>query len=76
MYTCSLYVPGYMKIDCEVESFGRALMAAVRVLYSPEVVVPARTTLEPEGGEVLDAAKTTSRTQRQMKSWRRAIPHP
>lgn len=58
MYTCSLYVPGYMKIEREELSLGSAATADATVLYSPEVDVPARTTIAPDGGEVREAAST------------------
>lgn len=38
-------------------SLGNEFMAAVIVLNSPETVVPARTTIAPEGGEVREAAR-------------------
>lgn len=34
------------------------LSAALIVAYSPDVVVPARTMIEPDGGDVLVAART------------------
>ena len=57
MYTCSLYCPGYIKIDLEDLSLGKELTAAEMVLNSPEAVVPERTTIAPEGGTVRVAAK-------------------
>ena len=50
--TCSLYVPGYMKIVCDDESEGSAATAAPSVANSPEVVVPTRTIFAPDGGAV------------------------
>jgi len=49
-----------MKIEREELSFGKALTAAWMDLYSPEVLVPARTMIAPDGGDVLDAAKTVT----------------
>jgi hypothetical protein len=54
--TCSAYVPGNMNMDRELLSLGNELSAAVRVANSPEVVVPLRTIIAPDGGVVLDAA--------------------
>jgi hypothetical protein len=45
-------------MEREELSLGKAATAEATVLYSPEVEVPARTTIEPEGGEVRVAAKT------------------
>jgi hypothetical protein len=47
-----------MKIEREELSLGREATAEATVLYSPDVEVPARTTIAPEGGEVLEAANT------------------
>lgn len=46
-----------MKMVCLLPSAGRALTALCTVLYSPVVVVPARTTSAPVGGVVRVAAK-------------------
>lgn len=51
-------------MDREELSLGSALTAAVTVLYSPEVVVPARTTNAPDGGEVRATARTASQNER------------
>lgn len=56
--TCSVYVPGYMKIVVEELSFGRELTAPETVWNSPEVVVPARTITDPAEGWVREAAET------------------
>ena len=58
MYTCSLYVPGYMKIEREELSCGNEATAEATVLYSPETVVLGRTTIAPLGGEVRVAPRT------------------
>ena len=58
MYTCSLYVPGYMKIEREELSRGKEATAEATVLYSPTEVVPGRTTMAPLGGEVRVAPRT------------------
>lgn len=47
-----------MKIDLEEVSDGREAMALARVLYWPEVVVPALTTIAPDGAEVREVACT------------------
>lgn len=57
-----------MKIDRAELSFGREASAALIVLNSPDVVVPARTTMAPEGGEVREAAKTTSQNARTQET--------
>jgi len=49
-----------MKIEREELSFGKAFTAAWTVLYSPDVLVPARTIIAPDGGDVLEAAKTVT----------------
>lgn len=54
---CSAYVPGKINMDRELLSFGSDLSAAVRVANSPDEVVPFRTTIAPDGGVVLDAAR-------------------
>jgi hypothetical protein len=56
--TCSVYVPGYMKIVVGELSFGREFTAPETVLNSPEVVVPVRTITDPAGGRVREAAET------------------
>lgn len=58
MSFCPVYVPGKMKIDRALLSLGKEFSAAVRVANSPDVVVPARTIIAPDGGVVLDAART------------------
>lgn len=62
MSTCSLYVPGYMKIVLDEPSFRRDATAEESVLNWPDVVAVGLTTTEPEGGEVLDAARTSGKT--------------
>ena len=57
MSTCSLYVPGYMKIACADPSFGSAATAAESVLYGPE---DGFTTSAPEGADVRDAARASA----------------
>ena len=47
-----------IKIDLEELSFGSDATAEEIVLNSPVVVVPARTTIDPDGGEVREAAST------------------
>jgi hypothetical protein len=46
-------------MDLEELSLGKEATAEVRVLNSPDVLVPARTTIAPEGGDVREAAYTT-----------------
>lgn len=58
MFTCSVYVPGKIKIVRDELSFGKEFTAFETVLNSPEVVVPARTMTAPDGGEVLEAPCT------------------
>ena len=43
---------------CVEESSGRAFTAVPTSAYSPEVEVPERTTIAPEGGLVLEVAMT------------------
>lgn len=57
-----------MKIERAELSFGREASAALIVLNSPDVVVPARTTMAPDGGEVREAAKTTSQNARTQET--------
>ena len=65
MYTCSLYVPGYTKMEALLLS-SRALIAALIVLYCPEVA-SGLTTSAPEGGLVRVAAKTPAVTHVKME---------
>ena len=67
MYTCSLYSPGYIKIDLEDVSLGKELTAAETVLNSPESVVPERTTAAPGGGTVRVAAKAKLKREKNKK---------
>lgn len=53
-----MYVPGKINIAFEEPSLGREATAADKVLNSPAVVVPARTTSAPEGGVVREAPST------------------
>lgn len=46
-----------MKIDLEELSLGRVARAEEIVVNSPDVEVPDRTTIAPEGGEVRTAAR-------------------
>ena len=55
-----MYVPGYKNIEREEESSGSEAIAELKVLYWPEVVVEGLTTIDPEGGEVLEAPSTSS----------------
>jgi hypothetical protein len=55
-----------MKMEREELSLGSAATADATVLYSPEVVVPARTIIEPEGGEVRVAASTAWHSDKPM----------
>lgn len=57
-----------MKIDRAELSFGREASAALIVLNSPDVVVPARTMMAPDGGEVREAARTTSQKARTQET--------
>lgn len=60
-----------MKMDREELSFGREATAEETVLYSPVVVVPARTTIAPEGGEVREAASTAwQKARTTVKEWK------
>lgn len=55
-----------MKIVREELSLGREATADATVLNSPDVVVPARTMTEPEGGVVRVAARTAWQNDRAM----------
>ena len=56
-----------------LESFGRAATADATVLYSPDVLVPERTTNAPDGGEVRVAPKATCRREIQVKRCKKNI---
>lgn len=55
-----------MKIVREELSFGSDATAEATFLYSPAVVVPARTTTDPAGGDVREAAKTIAQREALM----------
>lgn len=55
-----------MKMDLDELSLGSEATAEATVLNSPEVVVPARTTIAPDGGEVRDAARTVWQNENAM----------
>lgn len=48
-----------MKMLLDELSLGSEATAEATVLYSPAVLVPARTTIEPDGGEVRVAANAS-----------------
>lgn len=50
-----------MKIACAEPSLGRDAIADERVLNCPDVAVEEFTMVEPEGGEVLDAASANGK---------------
>jgi hypothetical protein len=49
-------------------SLGNEFTAAITVLNSPDVVVPARTTIAPEGGEIRKFARAAWHNERMTTS--------
>lgn len=73
MSTCSSYVPGYMKIVCTEPSPGRDAIADESVLNCPDVVVEGFTIIEPEGGEILEAASAKGKATIDSRAAARSV---
>jgi hypothetical protein len=68
MWTCSVYVPGWMKMHWGVVVvLLRALTADWKVLCWDEVAV-LLTTRHPDGGEVRSSARTVCRSDSKYKT--------